>query len=175
MNPTNTSHGQQDFDQGQQIRQAVEDFEALIDGQLQSIAMLEAWLDDRDRDRNSNSMPDPGVRLKMAAKLKPGLARKKDRLLEARHTHVWSAAPDSPSWGRIKCKCRNTSANCAVVSIMGPSPDDYFAIVTCGEEDIGSMETFVRYVADVVCSWPLTIPCLLNTHDVSDMSENPVR
>jgi len=120
---------------------AIASFRTIVDGQMESIAELEAWLQERSASDKTYQA--------IASSLYPLLARNKARLLEARRTGVSSTSSGPSSWCTVSWS--RTSANTVSVTCLGLDPQDRFDLqVPDGHVD--SVENVVGLLANAVRS-----------------------
>ncbi|KAJ9144414.1 Swi5-domain-containing protein [Coniochaeta hoffmannii] len=118
---------------------AIASFRTIVDGQMESIAELEAWLQERSASDKTYQA--------IASSLYPLLARNKARLLEARRTGVSSTSSGPSSWCTVSWS--RTSANTVSVTCLGLDPQDRFDLqVPDGHVD--SVENVVGLLANAL-------------------------
>lgn len=75
------------------VDSALANLHDIIDGQIESVAALESWLSDRWA--SDKTYQD------ISSSINPLLTSNKDKLLEARRTHLWPFPPGCSIWGTI--------------------------------------------------------------------------
>lgn len=122
------------------VKSALASYHRIVDGQIESIAELETWL--QDRSASDGRFED------IASSVCQLLARNKAQLVEARHTGVWSCSPASSSWCTITWA--RTSATTVSITGVGDKPHEGFELHPIDDSDVNSFEKFVRLLASAV-------------------------
>jgi hypothetical protein len=124
-----------------QLDSAIASFHEIIDGQIESVAELETWLNNRSASCKAYQ--------EIISSLKHVLASNRARLLEARRAHFWPSSPGCASWGPVTYA--RTSSENLVVSGIGRETDERFEIRTSSDSDTASIEKFLGVVTSAVC------------------------
>jgi len=124
---------------------ALANYHDIIDGQLESVVALEAWL--KDRSAFDKTCED------IASSIYPLLSANKSKLVEVRSTHVWPSPPGSSLWGTITWA--RTSSNVITVTHVDCERHGRFELLADGSSHSTYVEDFVKVLASAVrySSW----------------------
>lgn len=122
------------------LNDALVAFHDIIDGQLESISALEAWLDDR--------CTSDKIYKDVASAIETVLVSNKALLSEARRTNAWPSPLPSPSYYELTW----THTTSEIISVTGLG--EHLEIRTDDHTSKVSIEAFMSTVANAVCALP---------------------
>lgn len=114
--------------------------DTLLQGQTESIAAVQGWLDAQETAAGSSYA-------EIASLIREHLASHGALVDGAKQTQVWPTS--SPScWGPVRCS--NASLGGTVLSVTGPAPEDHVKVTVSNAGEVASLEKFVGHLSKMV-------------------------